>query len=288
VLSKLRHSNLTPDALLPQPEAADFRQLGDALGLKFDEINPVIGGTMGNCFIFKASGVPAFLKTHRQVDSKTLAKEGSVAAHAYGARIGVRMHAVGVRLWMVCNVLEQGLQLSPDQAWKLTQDYRIRLVDMPNADTIVPRGDDFGLLLAAADEGAQYLVAQQAITGQCVERVKAALDLLRKYEFDRCLCHGDLSPKNIMNQSGTPLAVDWEDTFWGVAGYDYLLWLTFFENRRYYGERVLGRTPWGHNLEIAILIMILTLKCVLSSRNNTHQGDSLTFNQRIMEVVTLK
>ena len=37
-----------------------------------------------------------------------------------------------------------------------------------------------------------------------------------EHDFERCLCHGDFSPKNIMSCGDRPLAIDWEDAFWGV------------------------------------------------------------------------
>jgi len=286
VLSKLRIFTQRRE-LLPPLADEDFRHLGDALGLVLSHILPITAGTMGECFTADASGQPIFLKTHRLAGDTTLVKEATLAARAYGEPVGIRLREIGVRAWMASNVLEPAAPLSPDRACHLTQDYAARLADMHDAATIVPREDDFSLLLAMADEALKELSAQQAIDQHTQTSAAAALTHLGRADFGRCLCHGDLGPKNIMSLNGEPMAIDWEDAFWGIEGYDYLLWLTFFENRRHYADGVLGRTPWGLETERAILVMIVILKCALSFRNKTHIGNALSFDQRIVEVLTL-
>lgn len=287
MLSKLR---VFSDRLevLPPPKAIDFQRLGDALGLKLNDIKPVTAGTMGLCFTAEASGKPVFCKTHRRAQDTALIKEGTIAANAYGERIGIHLQVIGPRVWMISNILEPATPLSPEQAWHLIQDYTARLADRANAMAIVPKEDDFSVLLKSAQDALSELSYQQAIDVGTRASVEAALTHLNNETFRRCLCHGDLGPKNIMSLAGEPMAIDWEDAFWGVEGYDYLLWLTFFENRRYYAEGVLGRTPWGLETERAILAMIVILKCVLSFRNKTHIGNTLSFDRRIAEVFALK
>jgi 5-methylthioribose kinase len=103
------------------------------------------------------------------------------------------------------------------------------------------------------------------------------------------LCHGDLGPENIMCQSDArPVVIDWEDAFWGVEGYDYLYWLTFLRNRKYYTQDVLGRTSLGKEIEISILLLIVVLKSELSLRMDPKMTRQLSFEQRITEILALK
>ncbi len=85
----------------------------------------------------------------------------------------------------------------------------------------------------------------------------------------------------------TPVVIDWEDAFWGIEGYDYLFWLTFFDNRKYYSQKIFGKTPWGKEIEIAILILIVVLKSELSFRSNRYKENKLTFDERIVEILNL-
>ena len=63
------------------------------------------------------------------------------------------MQEIGTRLWMACDVLQQGPALSPDQAWQLSQEYRRITGEHADreAEAIVPKEDTFRSLLAEAN-----------------------------------------------------------------------------------------------------------------------------------------
>ena len=145
--------------------------------------------------------------------------------------MAVRMEAMGARLWMACNVLEQGPVLSPDQAWNLTREYG-RAWQTCRMQTRLFQGTSTSVCFWRQPmRRYAELAAQSAIDARSQAQVKVALDCLRRHDFGRCLCHGDLGPRNIMSQGGGPVAIDREDAFWGVEGYDYLLWLTFLREQ---------------------------------------------------------
>jgi hypothetical protein len=83
------------------------------------------------------------------------------------------------------------------------------------------------------------------------------------------------------------IALDWEDVFWGINGYDYLYWLTFYNNRVFLKRSALGHNNLPINLEISIMVAIIILKCFLSYINGSYTKNNLTFNQRISEVINL-
>lgn len=102
----------------------------------------------------------------------------------------------------------------------------------------------------------------------------------------RVLCHGDLNRSNMMEDSqGKIIIVDWEDAFWGTDNYDYCYWLTFFRNRQYYTDDVFGKSREEKYRNIAMMCMILILKEAMSIYNGENQHNSMSPNERFMELI---
>lgn len=102
----------------------------------------------------------------------------------------------------------------------------------------------------------------------------------------RVLCHGDLNISNMMEDShGKIIIVDWEDAFWGIGNYDYCYWLTFFRNRKYYADDVFGKNKEEKYCNIAMMCMILILKEAMAIYNGENQHNSMSSNERFMELI---
>lgn len=269
VLSKLdRVMSGTGAAQAAPPGDGDFA----ALNLSLTHVTPVQGGTSGQCYKADIGGVPVFLKTHANI-----AREAAVTAAAY-PQMNVRLAGS----WMISPWLAPA-KPAPQDVKTLIAQYSANLAGL--SPVAVPPEDDISRLLAYGYQALDTL--------DIADGTRAALRLL----FDdlnaalpglaRVMCHGDLGPKNIMAADGAFVAIDWEDAFWGVAGYDYLFWLTFFENRPHLHQYKPGGTPLGARLERAVLALIVALKCELSYRQNTHTGNAITFDARIREVLDL-
>jgi hypothetical protein len=84
-----------------------------------------------------------------------------------------------------------------------------------------------------------------------------------------------------------PIAIDWEDAFAGVAGYDYLYWLTFMENRPFLREAAFGRTGLAVEVERAILALVVLLKSYLAVLSGAHLSHKVAAEARIAEVLDL-
>lgn len=119
---------------------------------------------------------------------------------------------------------------------KLIQKAELKVRKMDDSQII--DGDTSSLLIEAFGKLTSYL---------------AGMTLLQ--------CHGDLGPRNILLSSdGRPIVIDWEDRLWSFKNYDYLYWLTFFENRSLVSRENLIKS--GHPLEIcqATMAAIVVLK----------------------------
>jgi hypothetical protein len=109
----------------------------------------------------------------------------------------------------------------------------------------------------------------------------------RLTRLPRALSHGDFGPKNVMVRGAVPLAIDWEDAFWGIAGYDYLYWLTFMENRPFLQSAAFGRTGLGPDVERAILALVVLLKSYLAFCSGAYLDHAVPIQARIAEILEL-
>ena len=106
-------------------------------------------------------------------------------------------------------------------------------------------------------------------------------------DFTSVLCHGDFSPANLVGNGPALTVIDWEDAFWGIEGYDFLYWMTFFENRKYLSQDIFSVTPWDKPTDIAILLLIIVVKSHISLLSKDYMTYSLTFEQRLNEILSL-
>jgi hypothetical protein len=70
-----------------------------------------------------------------------------------------------------------------------------------------------------------------------------------------------------MLSRGRNIIIDWEDSFAGFAGYDYLCWLTFMDNRKYRSRSILGYTDLDEKSERGVLLTIVAIKSLISVRS---------------------
>lgn len=294
MLSKLRYFlNGSAEELRAEKARIDPVSIRSVLGTEFAHITPIAGGTLAAAFMASGEGRPRFLKTHLTEQGRAnLKKEAVLLAHLYPSlqveTFEIEAEDTG-RLWLIMDWLA-GATAGMDTAAVLgvIEGYTRGLSDFRDPHLVEP-SEDFGYLLNEGDRALADLAGRGLLGPAVQERVRECLALLqdRRGEFAPQLCHGDLSPVNIMSDGRRLLAIDWEDAFWGVAGYDYLFWLTFFQNRKYYSKEFLGHTPWGITTEIAIMVLILVLKSEISARSGSHVGNALTFDQRILEVLSI-
>jgi hypothetical protein len=295
VLSKLRHfTDGEANDLAKLRAGVDVRPALSALDAPNAPFAAVSGGTLGVCFIATIDGRERFLKSYASVEGKpNLEKEIRILLHLYGKTLGVRSIEVPEengqsRLWLFMDALRPlDAPMGPRDTEALVESYRVPLASLPT--DVLTSADTLGTLIDDAGRGLSNLASAGQIGNAMYSDLHLRLTYLAQNwrSFPSCIAHGDLGPRNVMAADGHPVVIDWEDAFCGVEGYDYLYWLTFFENRRHYNKDILGRTPLGIEAEVALLAMILLLKSDLSLRANTLAGNQITVEQRISEVLAL-
>ncbi|TKC91824.1 hypothetical protein FAZ69_05155 [Trinickia terrae] len=295
MLSKLRHfARRNAGDLASLRSRVDVRPALKAIGAPDAPVAPVSGGTLGVGFIASVNGRQQFLKCSVSADGQhNLEKEIRILSHLYGEMLAIRRIEASEddappRVWLLMDALcPLAAPLAPRDTLTLVQAYRSRLASLP-VDCL-EGGDTLGTLVEDAEAALAELASAGQIGASMHDDLRSRLTFLAREwsNFPSGIAHGDLGPRNIMASNGCPVVIDWEDAFLGIDGYDYLYWLTFFENRRYYNRDVLGLTPLGIDAEVALLAMILILKGGLALRANTHVGNQLTVEQRIDEVLAL-
>ncbi|MGY3408393.1 hypothetical protein ACVWZV_004506 [Bradyrhizobium sp. GM5.1] len=274
---------------------SSFRAALRALGRDIT-VTPARGGTLGVCFHADISGAPRFLKTHLPGAQAraNLVKEADILIRLYGNgvildRLDVRVADGSVRLCLVmAELVPLATPMQPEEAMAIMRSYTGQLTNY------LPEH------LAPSSDFEQYLVCAVHAVGELSERGLlnrgSAADLRRLIAHlqdhigsqPRVVCHGDFGPKNIMSNGTQPIAIDWEDAFWGIAGYDYLYWLTFMENRPFLHRAAFGRTGLEPCLEHAILALIVLLKSFLSVRSGAYLAHAVSIQTRIAEVLDLE
>jgi hypothetical protein len=264
------------------------------LGESLVRLLPISGGTSGFCFIGELSGRRRFFKTYTPVASKQiLEKEVTFLKAVTGDRSDASLLTVGsgeqAHTWLHMKVLAPYPALTPMQVQELVVSNEIALRSIGEIG-LVPQDESLSLLLLEAKQALAVLEVNSLLSPDVRRQAQMCLARLESQHkaWPLQLCHGDLSPVNILGDHLGPLVVDWEDTFWSVAGYDYLYWLTFFENRKWLLPEVLGHTKLGHLNEIALMVAILLLKSMLSVRSGSYTRNSISFDQRLLEVMNLE
>lgn len=255
-------------------------------------VAPAPGGTLGACFDANISGEKRFLKTHLPAASArvSLAKEADILEQLYGNttlldRFEIPLPDGTARLClMMPTLVPLTAPLKPTDAAAMASACSERLKDR-RPDGLA----SFQHYLASAAKALKTLSSRGLLEQASAAEVGRLVALLgeRLADLPEALCHGDFGPKNIMLQAGAPRVIDWEDAFDGVAGYDYLYWLTFMENRPFLQGAAFGRTGLSPNVERAILVLVVLLKSYLAVLSGEHLKHAVSAQARIAEILDL-
>lgn len=290
MFSKLeRYAGATRGATLPEPRPAE---LAPPLGAALEQLRAVEGGTSGICFTAWVAGRELFLKTHATAEGQLrLRQEATLLGLLHGRELGVRQletHSPA-RSWLVCDRLPMlAAKLSPADLAAVVADYQLRFARASGRVEALSL-PDFEALLAAGAVALEQLARRSLLNRELEHWLEEALGGLREAapRLPRVICHGDLGPLNLLRLDSRPVAIDWEDAFWGIHGYDQLYWLSFLENAPWMRKgwaRLTGLTP---QREQGLLGVIVLLKSHLALASGAYRQHRVPFAERLGEIVRL-
>ena len=295
MLSKLRHSGtvIRPSS---EPEQKELTSRLNALfGVDLAGLRFVPGGTLGVCFKADLNGQPRFFKTHAIPSGRcTLQRESAFLKATAAKQTDPRLLHVAdggaERVWLHTRQLEPCRPLSPQEVLALIAGYETVLERHPELASVVPASDSISQLLSEAESALDFMIRNSLLSPFVINAAHSKIDRLKLVcaDLPLQLCHGDLGPANIMTGDGSLVALDWEDAFWGIAGYDYLYWLTFFGNRKWLSTDAFGHTTLDRSTEIGLMLIILLLKSWISVLNGSYLQNTLTIDNRLLEVINLE
>lgn len=256
-------------------------------------VTPVLGGTLGICFDAAIAGEKRFLKTHLPDPAAraSLGREADILERLYGKAIVLDRFEVAVadgmsRLCLLMPALTPltGPMQSADAA-AMARECSERLGGWRSDDL-----PSFEHYLASAKRALNTLSDRGLLDQASAAEVRRLIRLLgdRFADLPATLCHGDFGPKNIMLEGTAPRIIDWEDAFLGIAGYDYLYWLTFMENRPSLQTAAFGRTGLAPEIEHAILALVVLLKSYLAVCSGAYLKHAVSAQARITEILELR
>jgi hypothetical protein len=251
----------------------------------------VTGGTLNAGLLADLDGTEVFLKTHLYPEGReNLRREAAVMKAASPASFEVDYQetpdsAIGKRGWLIMPALHPlAVNMDPDDVWRMVETFERRL-----QGATLDSDDDLALLAAEGRAGLQRLEFLDLVDADAAAAVDSHLGFLEDHlnDFPRIICHGDLGPENILSGRHGPIAVDWEDAFWGIEGYDFLYWLTFMRNREYCNRDTIQRSPCGVKMSSSLLTLIVLLKSYLSVISGSYTRNKVSINSRLTDIVHL-
>ena len=283
-------------ALADAPPPADIEGLRAALrdffygrgnqSLSVTHIEP--GGTLGVFFTVQTGQTCYFIKTHRPTNQyrAALIKEARLTRFLYGNTFNAELSEIKVNDECYAIFLNDFLMPSPQKTTLPeinTLLEKIRVASPPQE--LVPRTSAvYTKFLETADQALTELPLAGLLSAKIARACADHMTLITDAPCDR-LCHGDLSNKNIMCKNETLVIIDWEDAFWGPAGFDMANWLTFFDQRKYYTD---GFPQTLSEKCRSFMLMCVLLKSWISYKNKSYFNNSLSFNERLGEILNMK
>lgn len=247
------------------------------------------GGTLGIFFELYINGTKKFVKTHQCGDNykENLLYEIEIITLLYRdivevERIDIELEKIQMTFMVMDYLFPSKSPISIENIKEYIQYFQQNLP--PEKITAKYH---FSQIINAGKESLETLFALGFFNKEFYLRCNESIQriIYNKKSKMSVINHGDLSNVNIMYTSNfNPVIIDWEDSIYAFPEYDYLYWLTFFSQRKYYSSNLFNETNiekiWG----IDIMVLITIIKCKMSYQNNSYQNNHISFCQRISEI----
>jgi hypothetical protein len=296
LLSKLRYNNsLSDDEIRYSREGISPHRLLASINWHNFVVEKVEHGTLSASFIVTAGEYSAFLKTHlTSQDCASLEREALLLGCLYKETLSNYVQILSEpddgRIWLMMPVFDKNIiPIEPIEVIEMIEGLSLDKIYKSNSSIIENNFDDIRVLINYGKMAYENLSILNMLDQESRVTANDALNLLdlQISSLQLVICHGDLSPPNIMRYKQEPILIDWEDAFLGVADYDYLFWLTFFENRKFYKNSPLKNISIDREIARALLVLIVLIKCELAWRGKSWMRNTLKFNDRIAEISRL-
>lgn len=290
MLSKLRffrsHSSTDLEKLRESVQPSREVELLDAIP---GSLRRLPGGTLNLAFDGRSTDnrLRCF-KTHlTEAGRLLLRREAAILQRLYGERLDAGIKSVAGRDWLVMNSVSP---ISPAQHTSVTPGW----IDSTTGKVIVEEADlrsadNFADIVQAAQGALTFLAEHGEVKHPLVGALSEKLGVLREGSAGILphICHGDLSPRNVMKDGKDLILLDWEDNFLGVKGYDWIYWLSFFANRHLLTLDNLRGSGLPDQFSCATLVAILLVKCELSIQSGASQTNSISIQDRLITALEL-
>lgn len=303
MLSKLLHyeSNVSVSAadmkLLMSAVENHYQKLGKAAS----SAESCSGGTLGVFFKLVLDGRSCFVKTHLPFAAHkvNLIKEAVILEHLYGDVLEIEqleLEVEGYRYtFLIMDELQPlGSKPSMDTVNRLILDYeeKLRHLDFSKHQEVFQQlQNDYRLpkMQEKASGALDFLMQQQILSVSLGSILKVYFEKYRKsFTPDKyIICHGDLSNKNILMHHDRMIIIDWEDAVLGIREYDFYYWLTFLDQREYYGTEEFRRFCGSTDACKYIMLLVVVLKCYLSVISGSYKNNKVSVDDRLKEILDL-
>jgi hypothetical protein len=152
--------------------------------------------------------------------------------------------------------------LNPNQAFTLQRKFAILTPDSKELIDSNVHGRDISDLIRKGTEAADFFFLRNIVDSDFLKSFRLRVLNLEVWldSQERVFCHGDFGPLNIYFDDNDFMALDWEDSFFGVQDYDFLYWLTFLNNMKLISKDTLLLCNMPIKIAVDFLFLIGILK----------------------------
>lgn len=204
------------------------------------------GGTLGVFFCLYLNGEKRFVKTHRrgEIHAANLQREVEIMKLLYGDELQIREEKICVgedtHLFLIMDFLSPVKCIDVNTIRNLIKEYQQSLKRINFHHKCCYSMEN---VISVGENALDLFVENDLLSSSMVLKCRNSISCVKSEICNRemVIGHGDLSNVNILTnmRTGKMYVIDWEDSLYTFPEYDFLYWLTFFSQRKYYSADLL-------------------------------------------------